>query len=184
MRFQNLTLALFGPMIMFGVFGVGCKKQEVTRESRPEVKVSVYHCPMHPQIIKNAPGLCPICAMDLVRIESDPSEGRAEKYPIVQVSVDMIKTLKIRTEKVSLRDSSGVLIPAKALVRTENRRRVVVALGEGRFQPRPVEVGEESRDSIYITNGLEDGDEVVVSGQFLLDSESGLRAAASTTQAR
>jgi hypothetical protein len=181
-------LKRFPFVIMAGLFAAvfiaGCEKSGSANGSRNLESAEIYHCPMHPQIIKKGPGICPICAMDLVRVESEPTDGRTEEYPVIQVSADMINTLKIRTERAFLRDSSGVLIPAKALVRTENRMRVVVALGEGRFQPRPVEIGEEHRDSVFITQGVEGGEEVVVSGQFLLDSESGLRAAASATQAK
>ena len=125
-------------LILLGaLLWAGCQDKQ-PKEAKHPAEAAVYHCPMHPQIIKDSPGLCPICAMDLVLIESESSEGQTEKYPIVQVSTDMIKTLKIRTERVTLRDSSGILIPTKALVRTESRLRVVAALGEGRFQPRPV----------------------------------------------
>ena len=69
-----------------------------------------------------------------------------------------------------------LLIPAEALIRTGERDTVVTALGEGRFQPVDVVVGARSNDSIEILSGLEAGDEIVTSGQFLIDSESSLQA--------
>jgi Cu(I)/Ag(I) efflux system membrane fusion protein len=51
-----------------------------------------------------------------------------------------------------------------------------VARGDGRFQPVPVEPGLESGEVVEIISGLEEGQEIVVSGQFLIDSESSLRA--------
>jgi Cu(I)/Ag(I) efflux system membrane fusion protein len=70
-----------------------------------------------------------------------------------------------------------VSVPRSALIRTGSGDRVVIALGEGRFAPRPVVAGAESGDRIAITEGLAAGEQVVVAGQFLIDSEANLRAA-------
>ena len=67
-------------------------------------------------------------------------------------------------------------IPREALIRTGTRTAVVLALGGGRFQPVDVVAGVELDDWIEIRSGLKQGDSVVVSGQFLIDSESSLRA--------
>jgi Cu(I)/Ag(I) efflux system membrane fusion protein len=67
-------------------------------------------------------------------------------------------------------------IPREALIETGKQQRVVVAEGEGRFQPREVMVGVERGEWVEISQGLEEGEEVVVSGQFLIDSESSLQA--------
>jgi Cu(I)/Ag(I) efflux system membrane fusion protein len=68
-------------------------------------------------------------------------------------------------------------IPREALIRTGNEKRVVVALGEGKFIPMPVSTGMETDDRVEVLSGLADGDEVVTSSQFLIDSESSLKAA-------
>jgi membrane fusion protein, copper/silver efflux system len=69
-----------------------------------------------------------------------------------------------------------VVIPVEALIRTGREQRVVVALGEGRFASRKVTAGIESDDRVEIVEGIEAGEEVVISGQFLIDSEASLRA--------
>jgi Cu(I)/Ag(I) efflux system membrane fusion protein len=51
-----------------------------------------------------------------------------------------------------------------------------VALGEGRFAPRRVTASEESGERIAIRDGLAAGEQVVVAGQFLIDSEANLRS--------
>jgi len=72
--------------------------------------------------------------------------------------------------------SAVVAIPAEAVIRSGRRSLVVVALGEGRFAPRPVSVGLDSGDGwLEITDGLAAGEEIVVSSQFLIDSESKLQ---------
>jgi Cu(I)/Ag(I) efflux system membrane fusion protein len=74
-------------------------------------------------------------------------------------------------------DRENVLrIPREALIRTGEGDRVIVALGNGRFQPVSVVTGIESGEYMEIVSGLEEGQEVVVSGQFLIDSESSLTA--------
>ena len=72
-----------------------------------------------------------------------------------------------------------VHIPREALIRGGSVDRVVIALGEGRFRSQPVQVGIESGDRVAILKGVSDGDPVVVSGQFLIDSESNIEAALS-----
>lgn len=67
-------------------------------------------------------------------------------------------------------------VPREALIRTEQGDRVVVALGGGRFQPVKVRAGLESDGRVEIVSGLKEGQNVVVSAQFLLDSESSMRA--------
>jgi Cu(I)/Ag(I) efflux system membrane fusion protein/cobalt-zinc-cadmium efflux system membrane fusion protein len=71
-----------------------------------------------------------------------------------------------------------VAVPAEAVIRSGRRSLVLIALGEGRFAPRPVRLGLDSGDGwLEITDGLAPGDDIVVSGQFLIDSESNLQEA-------
>lgn len=67
-------------------------------------------------------------------------------------------------------------VPAEAVITTGKRDTVVMALGEGRFQPVDVVTGMRTDDKVEILSGVKAGDEVVVSGQFLIDSESSLQA--------
>ena len=69
-----------------------------------------------------------------------------------------------------------ITVPTEALIRTGKEQRVIMALGEGRFAPRDVVAGMESGGYIEIKKGLKVGEEVVVSGQFLIDSEASLKA--------
>jgi Cu(I)/Ag(I) efflux system membrane fusion protein len=69
-----------------------------------------------------------------------------------------------------------LMVPTSALIRTGRAERVIVALGNGRFVARDVTSGRESGDDIQILAGLEAGEEVVVAGQFMIDSESQVRS--------
>ena len=70
-----------------------------------------------------------------------------------------------------------LLVPSEAVIKTGRRSVVMVALGGGRFSPVEVETGAESNDQTEIRKGLEEGQNVVLSGQFLIDSEASLRGA-------
>jgi Cu(I)/Ag(I) efflux system membrane fusion protein/cobalt-zinc-cadmium efflux system membrane fusion protein len=72
---------------------------------------------------------------------------------------------------------SAIAVPSHALIRTGERNVVVVLLGGGRFAPREVELGPEGDGFTQVLSGLSDGEEVVTSAQFLIDSESNLREA-------
>ena len=67
-----------------------------------------------------------------------------------------------------------VHVPREALIRGGTVNRVVLALGEGRFRAQPVDVGIESADRVEIRSGITEGELVVTSGQFLIDSESNI----------
>jgi len=72
----------------------------------------------------------------------------------------------------------ALLVPTEAVIRTGNRSVVIVAQGDGKFAPVDVEIGMESEGRTEIRNGLEAGQKIVVSGQFLIDSEASLRGTA------
>jgi len=68
-----------------------------------------------------------------------------------------------------------LLVPSEAVIETGTRRVVILAEGEGRFRPVNVEIGSEGGGQTEIRSGLAAGQTVVVSGQFLLDSEASLK---------
>jgi membrane fusion protein, copper/silver efflux system len=68
-------------------------------------------------------------------------------------------------------------VPESAVVRSGTRAQVFVARAPGRFEPREVRLGVAAEGYVQILDGVEAGDEVVVSGEFLIDSESKLREA-------
>ncbi len=69
-----------------------------------------------------------------------------------------------------------LILPREALILSGERELVVKALGDGRFQPVEVKTGMWRGEELEVLSGLAEGDEVVVSGQFLIDSESNLQA--------
>ncbi|HYC48240.1 MAG TPA: efflux RND transporter periplasmic adaptor subunit [Burkholderiales bacterium] len=69
-----------------------------------------------------------------------------------------------------------LLVPTEAVIRTGERNVVIVSEAQGRFRVAEVETGMESGSETEIRKGLQAGERVVVSGQFLIDSEASLRS--------
>lgn len=91
---------------------------------------------------------------------------------------DMFANISIRANPTV----DVVAVPSEAVVRSGVREKVFIAKGSGKFEPRDVVVGVSSEGWTAIREGVEPGEAVVTSAQFLIDSESKLREAASKMQ--
>jgi Cu(I)/Ag(I) efflux system membrane fusion protein len=80
---------------------------------------------------------------------------------------------------LALPATSGLVVPREAIVDTGEMAYVFVARPGGRFEPRRVHVGDAAGDRVIITDGVDEGETVVTSANFLVDSESRLHAAIS-----
>ena len=78
--------------------------------------------------------------------------------------------------ELETRARAGLTIPVDAVLRAGQRDVVFVALGQGKFEPREVELGVKSGDRVEISRGLEEGEAGGTRANFLGDSESQLRA--------
>ena len=74
----------------------------------------------------------------------------------------------------SMESRSALLVPSEAVIRTGRRNLVMVASEDGRYQPAEVQLGREAQGQVEILGGLNEGEQVVASGQFLIDSEASL----------
>ncbi len=74
--------------------------------------------------------------------------------------------------------SSRLVVPAEAVIRTGARTIVIVRKESGSFEPRNVQLGADLGDTVEVAQGLAAGEQVVASGQFLVDSEASLRSIA------
>ena len=134
-------------------------------------------------------------AGQVVEMHVDANPGRIWQgvvdyvYPTVNASA---RTVQVRLRfanpdgmlkpdmyaKVSIKADphTGVLaIDREALIQTGQSSRVILALGDGRFRPARVTAGMESGGKVEILDGLSEGENIVVSSQFLIDSEASLR---------
>ncbi len=104
------------------------------------------------------------------RIEFDNSAGllKPGMYATVMIDVDV---------------GDGIAIPEDAIIDTGERKIVFVAHQGGHFEPREVSTGISIGGSVQVLSGLKAGEFIAEAGQFLLDSESRLKAAAATGKA-
>ncbi|MBW2542782.1 MAG: efflux RND transporter periplasmic adaptor subunit [Deltaproteobacteria bacterium] len=110
------------------------------------------------------PFLDPATRTARVRLEHANPDGLLKPEMFANVSI------------IADAQDDALAIPEEALIRSGRRNLVFVALGEGRFEPRVVEVGSRTGDGwIEIGGGLAEGEVIVSSGQFLIDSESRLQ---------
>lgn len=77
-------------------------------------------------------------------------------------------------------NTAMLVVPDSAIIDSGTRQVVLVAKGEGRFEPRAVQVGARGDGVTQILDGVKAGESVVVSANFLIDAESNLRAALAT----
>jgi membrane fusion protein, copper/silver efflux system len=97
-----------------------------------------------------------------VRLRFDNPKGRLKP--------NMYASVTIRNGEAGER----LTIPQSALIRFSAGDRVIVALGEGRFRPAAVKTGTEFGDRVEVLAGLDVGERIVTSGQFLIDSEASM----------
>jgi Cu(I)/Ag(I) efflux system membrane fusion protein len=71
---------------------------------------------------------------------------------------------------------NNVIVPTESVIRTGTQDRIVLALGDGKFKSIQVKVGNVINEYTEILSGVREGDEVVTSAQFLLDSESSINS--------
>jgi membrane fusion protein, copper/silver efflux system len=101
-----------------------------------------------------------------VRIEVPNPDGR--------LKVDMYADVVFQT---GVDQTPVVAVPTSALIDSGNRQVVLIAKGEGRFEPRSVKLGRRGDGYTEILEGVNKGEEVVTSATFLIDAESNLKAA-------
>ncbi|NOY52408.1 MAG: efflux RND transporter periplasmic adaptor subunit [Deltaproteobacteria bacterium] len=95
------------------------------------------------------------------------------RNPDWKLKPDMYANVSIRS-RVS---KSTLVIPEEAILRSGEKNIVILSRGEGKFLPRDVKLGAEGEGYYQILSGLTEGERVVTSAQFLIDSESNLKEA-------
>ncbi|HTP35412.1 MAG TPA: heavy metal-binding domain-containing protein [Candidatus Acidoferrales bacterium] len=147
--------------------------------------------PMHPWYKSDKPGAAPVCGMKLVPVvpgEEARYERRANKLPEGSVQITSEKqqrigveygTAEYETTRDSIRAVARVTLDetriAKVHSKVDGWIDQVFVRGNGFFEPREVRIGAQTDGRTEIVGGLKPGERIVVSGNFLLDSESQLQ---------
>ena len=105
-----------------------------------------YTCPMHPEVIEEVPGKCPICGMSLGQIHGIPKPASEVAYKVLA-------------------------IPASAVLDSGTRKLVYVEKARGQFVPAEVLLGPRTGEFYPVIRGVNEGDRVATRGNFLIDSQ-------------
>ena len=120
----------------------------------PENLDGKWICPMHPEVIEDKPGKCPICGMTL------------------ETAAELGLTLSPEQQKMSL----PMLIPSTAPLITGKRTVVYIETKPGEYEGREIALGPKVGNYYIVESGLKVGDKIVVKGNFKLDSELQIQA--------
>jgi Cu(I)/Ag(I) efflux system membrane fusion protein len=101
-----------------------------------------------------------------VRIEIPNPDGR--------LKVDMYADVVLQA---GAGEQPAIAVPTSAVIDSGTRQVVLVAKGEGRFEPRAVKLGRRADGHVEVLDGISEGEEVVTAATFLIDAESNLKAA-------
>jgi membrane fusion protein, copper/silver efflux system len=110
------------------------------------------------------PGISTTSRTLQARLEIDNADGRLTPGMLMRVHVSGAKAV------------SRLLVPSEAVIATGKRTVVIVRNGDGRLQPATVTIGKDVGNETEVLSGLNDGETVVASGQFLIDSEASLKS--------
>jgi Cu(I)/Ag(I) efflux system membrane fusion protein len=135
--------------------------------TRATVTVRAYMAqPIEGELTFIYPELKPETRTAQVRIEVPNEDGRLK----VSMYADVVFHLGGEEEPVTA-------LPSSAIIDSGTRQVVLVAKGEGRFEPRPVKLGRRGDGYVEVVDGVTPGEEVVTAATFLIDAESNLKAA-------
>jgi Cu(I)/Ag(I) efflux system membrane fusion protein len=132
-----------------------------------------------------------LAAVELAGAGRQEIEGRIDYlYPQLSAATRTVRLrITLSNEALTLRPGmttrvtvqgpsrDALLVPTEALIRSGERTALIVAEGDGNFRPVAVVAGVEQGERTEIVSGIQAGERVVVSGQFLIDSEANLRTA-------
>jgi len=105
LRKKRLVAAVVAGAVVLAI-GAAVAIRSCSRGPAPLTdSATVYQCPMHPQIVQDHPGKCPICHMDLVKVARDAAEGRAPKGKVVRYRNPMDPT---KFSDKPMKDSMGM----------------------------------------------------------------------------
>lgn len=153
-----------------------------------------FSCPMHPQVLKDLAGACPLCDMPLALIPgmaevaalSMPTNAAAAAAAVryaCPMKCEGTKTYaqpgscpvcNMKLKPVPAASSAGtahLAVPVSAVLDSGTRRIVYVERSQGLFEPRDVVLGPRTGEFFLVLKGLEEGERVVTRGGFLIDSQ-------------
>ena len=153
-----------------------------------------FSCPMHPQVLKELAGPCPLCEMPLVRIPgaalvaapaaAQTNAAAAAARYACPMKCEGPKTydapgscpvcnMKLKPVQAAAAPAGNapLAVPVSAVLDSGTRRLVYVEKSQGLFEPRELVLGPRAGEHYLVLKGLDEGERVVTRGGFLIDSQ-------------
>ena len=160
----NLAVGTFKPIHSISAYAKVFETQWVWLKAGQNIKMTVRSFPgkVWNGTVKHVEDLAQ-SSTTAVKLTADFQANESTQLRLgMQTEMNVIAELK----------ESVLLVPFSSVIQTEFKSIIIIAKPEGHFQPIDVEVGLDDGKNIEILSGLKEGMKVVVSGQFLIDSES------------
>ncbi|MBL8238498.1 MAG: efflux RND transporter periplasmic adaptor subunit [Bryobacterales bacterium] len=189
------NITIYSPLSGYIMMRNAFPKQRITPETELYTVVDLSKVWIMADVFENEASMIQIGTPARIKLSYGAGQTLLGRVSYIQPQVDaMTRTLKVRIEAdnpgMTLKPDMFVdvdfnvpmparmTIPAEAVLDTGLKQTVFVDRGNGYLEPRQVEIGDRIGDRIEVKNGLSPTDRIVVSGNFLIDSESQLKSSA------
>jgi RND family efflux transporter MFP subunit len=189
------NITIYSPISGYVMMRNAFPKQRITPETELYTIVDLSRVWIMADVFENEASMIRVGMPARVSLSYGSGRKINARVSYIQPEVDpTTRTLKIRIEAgnpdlqlkpdmfvdvdFSVAMSARMTVPAEAVLDTGLKKTVFVDRGNGYLEPRQVEIGERIGDRIEITKGLTTNERIVVSGNFLIDSESQLKSSA------
>lgn len=193
---QPLTnITIYSPISGYVMMRNAFPKQRITSETELYTVVDLSKVWIMADVFENEASMIQVGMPARIKLSYGTGRAFIGRVSYIQPQVDaMTRTLKVRIEadnpgmtlkpdmfvdvEFNVSMPARMTVPAEAVLDTGLKKTVFVDRGNGYLEPRQVETGERIGDRIEITKGLSPTERIVVSGNFLIDSESQLKSSA------
>ncbi len=126
--------------------------------------------------VQGVPGKTWEGKVDYIYPELNPKTRTLKVRLTIKTPKQLLKPNMFADVTLFTNSKQALTVPSEALIYYENSPRLVKVVAENKYQPIEVKIGMKSNGKVEILEGIEDGDKILVSGQFMIDSESNLQA--------
>ena len=126
--------------------------------------------------VQGVPGKTWEGKVDYIYPELNPKTRTLKVRLTIETPKQLLKPNMFADVSLFTTSKQALTVPSEAIIYYENSPRLVKIVAENKYQPIEVKTGLKSNGQVEILEGIADGDEILVSGQFLIDSESNLQA--------
>jgi RND family efflux transporter MFP subunit len=193
---QPLTnITIYSPISGYVMMRNAFPKQRITSETELYTVVDLSKVWIMADVFENEASMIQVGLPARIKLSYGTGRAFSGRVSYIQPQVDaMTRTLKVRIEadnpsmtlkpdmfvdvEFNVSMPARMTVPAEAVLDTGLKKTVFVDRGNGYLEPRQVETGERIGDRIEITKGLSPTERIVISGNFLIDSESQLKSSA------